>query len=102
MVQRITAIQRDRMRKLATRAKDNEGYSESLAAAGVRFTGRPTAAGDRELIEEAKLMTEPDWASLKLDQLVAAERMARHRLSGGEARWQGILERIRAALKKVR
>ena len=42
-------------------------------------------------------MAEPDWSKLRFDQLVAAEKMARHRLSGGESSWQPILDRIRAA-----
>jgi hypothetical protein len=47
-------------------------------------------------------MSEPDWSLLKFDQLVAAERMACHRLSGGETVWRGVLERIHIAMACVR
>lgn len=97
---KIQTVQRDKMKSLQANAGP-AGYNESLNATGTRFSGRPSAAGDRQLMLAARDMAEPDWSKLRLDQLVAAEKMALHRLSGGEAYWRSILERIRIAIARV-
>ncbi len=93
---------REKMLKLGVRAKDNESYASSLNASGARFSGSASAIGDAVLIAEARLMSEPDWTKLKLEDLLAAEKMTKHKLSGGEASWQPVLQRIKAVLKKAR
>lgn len=73
-----------------------------LTASGIRFSGSPSAAGDVKLASEASSMEEPDWSKMTREQLLYAEEQARHRVSGGEARWRRTLARIRAALAKAR
>lgn len=72
--------------------------SNYLPPGEARVNGKAYHVADRRLAKEAKSMVEPDWRQLTLSQLVAAERMALHRLSGGEAAWRGVLERIRKAM----
>lgn len=93
---------REKMSALGVRARDNESYANSLNASGARFSGRASALGDELLMNDARAMSEPDWSRLKVEELIAAEMMARHRISGGEASWKPIHARIKAALKRVR
>lgn len=93
---------RDRMSSLAVRAKDNDGYIGSLNAVGTRVSGSAAAFGDDDLVADAVRMSEPDWSKVRLIDLIAAEKMALHRVSGGERSWRDVLSRIRIALKKKR
>lgn len=100
MQSKIVSEKRDRMRGRQVRGKA-EGYNSYLETGGIRFNGRAAHVGDRQLALEGNSMPEPDWSSMTLVQLQAAEKMARHRMSGGESSWKGVLERIRSALRIV-
>ena len=95
-VSKLMSEQRDQMKRKAVRARP-VGYQETLGATDTRFNGRATHFGDRKLALEARAMQEPDWSSLHIDDLITAEKMTLHRLSGGESLWKPILERIREA-----
>lgn len=97
---RIVTQRRDTMKALGVRGK-LPGYSTYLDIQQIRFNGKASAAGDRQLIAEAKRTQEPDWTQLSLAELQAAERMALHRLSGGEACWRPVLTRVRDAMMAV-
>lgn len=92
---KVKGEKKDRAQVIAGRVTAVADEPESI---GTRFTGRPSASGDRRLIEEATSMAEPQWSLLRMDQLKTAERMALHRISGGETSWKGVLSRIRAAI----
>lgn len=87
--------QRDKMDARQVKGKMGEGYNSYLATTGLRFSGKPS--GDRKIADQARAMAEPDWKTLSIDDLERAEELARHRISGGEASWQDVLARIRAA-----
>ena len=80
----------------AVRVKDT-GYRSYLETSGTRLNGRAAHVGDGKLAAEARASAEPDWSQLNDADLIAAEKMALHRASGGEKQWQRVLGRIRDA-----
>lgn len=93
---RIAIEQRTRMRARQARAKGG-GIDSTLG--DFRFNGKASHRDDRKLADEARQAVEPDWSMLTIEQLIAAEKMTLHKLSGGEASWRPILNRVRSALR---
>lgn len=91
----VTAL--PRRQAPAVRVKDT-GYRTYLEVSGTRFNGRASHSDDAKLIAEARTAQEPDWYQLVEAELIAAEKMARSKMSGGEKKWARVLERIRAAM----
>lgn len=99
ITRRVKNSQRRSMRALQVRNRSDAGYGTYLVTAGgARFNGAACHSADGKLIAEAVSMAEPAWDRLSLSELEAAEKMARHRVSGGETRWQRVLERIRETM----
>lgn len=97
----VKSTTRDRMKSLKVSSR-GEGQSVYFETSGVRFNGKASHVDDRRLAMNASSMLEPDWSKFSLEELLAADRMATHRLSGGEASWYAVRERIRKAIKQAR
>ena len=68
---------------------------------GVRVRMNGSVDKDWRFYRAASEVEEPDWSTLRWKQLLAAEKMCLHRISGGEASWRPILKRIRQAKRLV-
>lgn len=63
---------------------------------------RHLRSGDLKLAIEAQSTLEPEWSKLSLVELTAAEKLALHRISGGESKWKPVLRKIRDAMWQAR
>lgn len=80
--------------------ENSKRFTEDNMGARFRVNGNPNS--DWRSAEESRNTKEPDWSRRTRDELLTAEELCLHRISGGEVKWKPVLRRIRRALEKAR